>query len=46
METAHYSATWNPQIKRDYQRKQAKIHIMVAKKAVAQKSLAESLKIV
>ncbi len=37
MEAAHYSAIWNPQIKRYYQRKQAKAHILVAKKAVANK---------
>jgi transposase len=37
MEAAHYAAIWNPQIKRYYQRKQAKTHILVAKKAVANK---------
>ena len=37
MEAAHYGAIWNPQIKRYYQRKQAKAHILVAKKAVANK---------
>ncbi len=37
MEAAHYSAIWNPQIKRYYQRKQAKAHVLVAKKAVANK---------
>ncbi len=37
MEAAHYSAIWNPQIKRYYQRKQAKAHLLVAKKAVANK---------
>ena len=37
MEAAHYAAIWNPQIKRYYQRKQAKAHVLVAKKAVANK---------
>ena len=37
MEAAHYGAIWNPRIKRYYQRKQAKAHILVAKKAVANK---------
>jgi transposase len=37
MEAAHYSAIWNPLIKRYYQRKQAKSHVLVAKKAVANK---------
>ena len=37
MEAAHYGAIWNPQIKRYYQRKQAKAHVLVAKKAVANK---------
>ncbi len=37
MEAAHYSAIWNPQIKKYYQRKQAKSHLLVAKKAVANK---------
>ncbi len=37
MEAAHYSAIWSPRIKRYYQRKQAKSHILVAKKAVANK---------
>jgi transposase len=37
MEAAHYGAIWSPQIKRYYQRKQAKSHILVAKKAVANK---------
>ncbi len=37
MEAAHYSAIWNPKIKRYYQRKQAKAHLLVAKKAVANK---------
>ncbi len=37
MEAAHYAAIWQPQIKRYYQRKRAKSHILVAKKAVANK---------
>jgi transposase len=37
MEAGHYGAIWNPRIKRFYQRKKAKAHIMVAKKAVANK---------
>ena len=37
MEAAHYGAIWSPPIKRYYQRKQAKSHILVAKKAVANK---------
>lgn len=37
MEAAHYAAIWSPPIKRYYQRKQAKSHILVAKKAVANK---------
>jgi transposase len=37
MEAAHYGAIWSPQIKRYYQRKQAKSHILIAKKAVANK---------
>lgn len=37
MEAAHYAAIWHPLIKRYYQRKQAKSHILVAKKAVANK---------
>jgi transposase len=37
MEAAHYAAIWNPQIQRYYQRKQAKAHVLVAKKAVANK---------
>jgi len=37
MEAAHYGAIWNPQIKRYYQRKKAKAHVLVAKKAVANK---------
>ena len=37
MEAAHYAAIWSPSIKRYYQRKQARSHILVAKKAVANK---------
>ena len=37
VEAAHYGAIWSPKIKRYYQRKQAKAHILVAKKAVANK---------
>jgi transposase len=37
MEAAHYGAIWNPRIKRYYQRKKARVHILVAKKAVANK---------
>lgn len=37
MEASHYSAIWNPRIKRYYQRKKARVHILVAKKAVANK---------
>lgn len=37
VEAGHYAAIWNPKIKRYYQRKQAKVHIMVAKKALANK---------
>jgi len=37
MEAAHYSAIWNPRIKQYYQRKKAKAHVLVAKKAVANK---------
>jgi len=37
MEAAHYGAIWNPRIKQYYRRKQAKAHILVAKKAVANK---------
>ena len=37
MEAAHYGAIWSTPIKRYYQRKQAKSHILVAKKAVANK---------
>ena len=37
MEAAHYATIWSPPIKRYYQRKQAKSHVLVAKKAVANK---------
>jgi transposase len=37
MQAAHLAAIWEPQVKRFYQKKQAKSHIMVAKKAVAGK---------
>ncbi len=37
MEAAHLAAIWSPEIKRFYQRRQAKRHILVAKKAVANK---------
>jgi len=37
MEAAHYAAIWNPDIKRFYQRRQARRHILVAKKTVANK---------
>ncbi len=37
MEAGHYGAIWDPRIKRFYQRKKAKAHILVAKKAVANK---------
>ena len=37
MEAGHYAAIWDPRIKRYYQRKKAKAHILVAKKAVANK---------
>lgn len=37
VEAAHYAAIWNPAIKRYYQRKQTKVHTMVAKKTVANK---------
>jgi len=37
MEAAHYAAIWNPDIKRYYQRKKDKTHVMVAKKALANK---------
>jgi len=37
MEAAHFATIWEPGIKRFYQRKLAKSHLMVAKKAVANK---------
>jgi transposase len=37
MEAAHYAAIWDPMIKKYYQRKKEKTHIMVAKKALANK---------
>ena len=37
MEAGHYAAIWDSRIKRYYQRKKAKAHILVAKKAVANK---------
>ena len=37
MEAAHYAAIWDPIIKKYYQRKKEKTHIMVAKKALANK---------
>ncbi len=37
MQAAHMAAIWEPQVKRFYQKKQAKCHIMVAKKSVAGK---------
>ena len=37
MEAGHYGSIWSPRIKRYYQRKKAKKHILVAKKAVANK---------
>jgi transposase len=37
MEAGHYGTIWNPRIKRYYQRKKARVHILVAKKAVANK---------
>ena len=37
IEAGHYGAIWNPRIKRYYQRKKDKGHILVAKKAVANK---------
>ena len=36
-EAAHYAAIWNPAIQRFYQRRQNKVHQMVAKKTVANK---------
>jgi transposase len=37
MEAAHYAAIWSPEIKRFYQKRQAKRHLLVAKKTVANK---------
>ena len=37
MEAAHYGAIWSPPIKRYYQRKQARAHLLVANKSVANK---------
>mgnify|MGYP000126752805 CR=1 FL=1 len=37
MEAAHLSAIWSPEIKKYYQRKASKSHILVAKKSVANK---------
>lgn len=37
VEAGHYAAIWHPRIKRYYQRKRAKSHILVAKKALANK---------
>jgi len=37
MEAAHYAAIWSPEIKRFYQKRKAKRHILVAKKTVANK---------
>jgi len=37
MEAAHYAAIWNPEIKRFYQKRKAKRHILVAKKTLANK---------
>jgi transposase len=37
MQAAHLAAIWEPRVKRFYQKKQAKSHLMVAKKAVAAK---------
>lgn len=37
IEAAHLSAIWSPEIKRFYQRKKSKVHLMVAKKTVANK---------
>lgn len=37
MEAAHYASIWDPVIKKYYQRKKDKAHIMVAKKATANK---------
>jgi transposase len=37
MEAAHYAAIWSPPIKRYYERRKATRHLLVAKKAVANK---------
>lgn len=37
MEAAHHAAIWSPEIKRFYQKRKAKKHILVAKKTVANK---------
>jgi len=37
MQAAHLAAIWEPRVKRFYQKKRAKSHLMVAKKAVAGK---------
>ncbi len=37
MEAAHYAAIWSLEIKRFYPKRQAKRHILVAKKTVANK---------
>lgn len=37
LEAAHHAAIWSPEIKRFYQKRQAKRHILVAKKTVANK---------
>lgn len=37
VEAAHYAAIWNPDIKRYYERKKRKSHVMIAKKSVANK---------
>jgi hypothetical protein len=37
VEAAHYAAIWSPEIQRFYQRRQNKVHKMVAKKTVANK---------
>ena len=37
MEAAHYAAIWSPPIRRYYERRKARRHLLVAKKAVANK---------
>ena len=37
IEAAHYASIWDATIKKYYQRKQAKVHKMVAKKTIANK---------